>query len=194
MATLSLERKGRQQEIELAERRVGITRLEVDAQQLRIDQSKDLISRKREKLRETEMIAARGSVSQYKLIDMGAEISELEAKQEDLRAALAQAQRQLIEALSAEAHIKFDNSLTTQQELAATAQDIEDCKRSIASMEAVIRVLQAEGPSASSGHLNLKIARKIRGHFSLIQATEMTPLQPGDVLQVDTDSTAERPL
>jgi protein involved in polysaccharide export with SLBB domain len=193
-ATLALERKGRQQEVELAERRVSIAQLEVQAQQLRIDQIKDLLTRKREKLRETEAIAARGSVSQYKLIDMGAEISELEAKQEDLRAALAQAQRHLIEALSAEARTKFDNSLRMQQELAQTAQDIEDCMRSIASMQAVVEVLQDGPASGSPGHFDLRITRKTQGRFSVIPATEMTPLLPGDVLQVDAGGSAELPV
>ena len=50
------------------------------------------MARKREKLREVEAIASRGSVSQFKVLDMGAEISELDAKQEDLRVAVAQAQ------------------------------------------------------------------------------------------------------
>jgi protein involved in polysaccharide export with SLBB domain len=183
-ATLMLERKGRQQEVELVDRRVGIARLEVEAQQLRIDQLKDLVARKREKLREMETIAGRGSVSQYKLIDMGAEISELEAKQEDLRVALAQAQRHLIEALSAEAHTKFDDSLRIDQELAATAQEVEDCKRSIASMQAVVQVLEDGPAAASSSRMDLRITRKMQGHFSVIPATEMTPLLPGDVLQV----------
>ncbi len=183
-ATLSLERKGRRQGLELAKRRVSIAELEVQSQQFRIDQLKDLVARKQEVLQAVKSIAAHGSVSQFKVIDMGAQISELEARQQDLRVALAQAQQHLVEAMSAKAHIEFDNSLRTEQALATTADEIEDCKRSITSMRAVVQVLQ-DGPiPASPDHLNLKITRKTQGRFKVIPATEMTQLMPGDVLQV----------
>lgn len=183
-ATLSLERKGRKQEVELADRRVSIAQLEVEAQQFRIDQLKDLLTRKREILRDVKSIAAHGSVSQFKVIDMGAQISELQARQEDLRVALAQAQQHLVEAMSAKAHIDFDNSLRIQQQLATTAQEIEDCERSIVSMRAVVQVLQVGPGSISSDDLSFRITRKVQGHFKKIPATELTQLMPGDVLQV----------
>ena len=38
----------------------------------------------------------------------------------------------------------------------------------------------------------MRITRRVQGRFSVIPATEMTPLLPGDVLEVDAAGSAKR--
>lgn len=192
--TLNLERRRHRRQLELADQRVHIAKLQVETEKSRINNIKELANQKRKVLRELTDIAARGSVSQFRLIEMHAEVLEVEAREKDLQVALAQAQQNLLENMSAKARLEFDNALRIQHELAATAQGIEDGKRSIASIQAVVQVLQDDPASESSGNLAFRITRKVDGRFKAIPATEMTALMPGDVLQVGSRGSADLAL
>jgi polysaccharide biosynthesis/export protein ExoF len=192
-ATLGVERKRFEQQLSLAERQVDLAQLEREAQTLRADQLKDLLARKQRKLHEMEAVAARGSVSQFKIIDMGVEVSELLVRQEDLRVALAQAERRQVETEAARAKVQTDRSMEVEHALAATQREVDDCRRSIASMRAVTQVLRDALPKAAPGSTevpNFKITRRVPMGLTVIQADETTSLLPGDVLQV---SSANRP-
>ena len=143
-----------------------------------------------------ETIAARGSVSQYKLTDMNVEISELVARQEDLRVALAQAEGRLVEAEIAQAKIEQAHSVEIENELAATQQEIDDGTHAIVSMQAVIQVLRNGLPEVAGGSPrlpSLSITRRVAEGYTVITATETTLLLPGDVVQVNSDNRVETP-
>jgi polysaccharide biosynthesis/export protein ExoF len=188
-ATLGVERKRFEQQLSLAERQVDLAQLEREAQTLRANQLKDLLARKQTKLHEMEAVAARGSVSQFKIIDMGVEVSELLVRQEDLRVALAQAERRLVEAEAALAKVETDHSMEVEQALAATQREIDDCRRSIASMRAVTQVLRDALPKVaaeSDETQGFRITRRVPMGLTVFQADETTSLLPGDVLQVSS--------
>ena len=126
VATMNIERRGYQQLLALAERQVQIARVELRAQNLRIVQLKALAARKTGKLRDLEEIAARGSVSQYKLADVNIEISELAARAEDLQVSVAQAEGRLAEAEMAQAKIELGHAAEINRDLAATQQEIDE--------------------------------------------------------------------
>jgi polysaccharide biosynthesis/export protein ExoF len=197
-AILSAERKSYQQQLSLAGRQVSIARVEIEAQNLRADQLKTLFAKKVSRLRELEEIAARGSVSRYKVMDMNVDISELVARQEDLHVALAQAERRLAEAEMAQAKIELDHSVGLEKELAATKQDIDDCSLAITSMQAVTQVLRNSLPQTVGGSAatnpSLRITRRLADGFTVIPATAMTSLLPGDVVQVNADNRFEAPM
>jgi protein involved in polysaccharide export with SLBB domain len=187
--SLGVEHAAQQQQSSLADRQVGIAKIEVEAQNLRAEQLKVLVGQKTEKLHELEQIAARGSVSQLKLMDANVEISALVAQQQDLRAALAQAQRRLVEAEIAQSTIKIAQSVDLEKKLTETQQDIDDCNHAIASMKAVTQVLRDSIPESVGGsarHPELKITRRVAEGFSVMPATEMTVLVPGDVINVNS--------
>jgi polysaccharide biosynthesis/export protein ExoF len=196
-ATLGVERKSYQRQLSLALRQVSISRIEIAAQTLRANQLKELLVKKEERLRGLEGIAARGSVSQYKLMEVNVDMSELVARQEDLRVALAQSERRLVEAENAQAKIELDYSVGIERDLAATNEDIEDCAKAIASMQATTQVLRNSLPQVAAGSAGsrprLRITRRVAAGLTAIDATEMTALLPGDVVQVNSDNGAEAP-
>jgi polysaccharide biosynthesis/export protein ExoF len=187
-ATLNVERRSYQQQLSLAERQVGIARTEIEAQNMRADQLKTLLATKMTRLRELQEIAARGSVSQYKLTDVNVDISELVARQQDLHVMLAQAERRLVEAAIAQAKIELDHTVGIEKELATTEQDIDDSTQTIASMQAVTRVLRNGLPEAAGAASipGISIMRRAAEGFTVIRATETTSLVPGDVIQVNS--------
>ncbi len=184
---LSVERKKYQQQLSLAERQVSIARVEIEAQSMRAGQLNELLARKDDRLHGLEAIAAHGSVSQYKLTDMKVDISELVARQEDLRVAMAQAERRLVEAEMARSKTELDYTLGIEKDLASTQQDIDDCAREIASMQAVTQVLRDGLPQFavnSASPPGLTITRRVAEGLIVTFVTETTSLLPGDVVQV----------
>jgi protein involved in polysaccharide export with SLBB domain len=187
-ASLAAERKSYQQQLSLAQRQVGIARAEIAAQNMRADQLKLLLATKTSRLHELQEIATRGSVSQYKLTDASVDVSELIAKQEDLHVVLAQADRRMVEAEIAQAKLELDHSVGLEKELAVVQQDIDDSNLGIASMQAVIRVLggRPDAVDGSASPTGLRITRRLADGFTVIPATETTPLLPGDIIEVSS--------
>jgi polysaccharide biosynthesis/export protein ExoF len=196
-ATLGVERKSYQRQLSLAMRQLSISRIEIAAQNLRANQLKDLLAKKEERLHGLEGIAAHGSVSQYKLMEVNVDISELVARQEDLHVALAQSERRLVEAENAQTKLELDYSVGIERDLAATNEDIDDCTKAITSMQATTQVLRNSLPQvagASAGNrLRLRITRRVAAGFAIIEATEITVVLPGDVVQVNPDNGSEPP-
>jgi chromosome segregation ATPase len=180
-----------EQQVALAEQQASIARLELEAQNLRADQLKELVAKKQTMLRELEAIATHGSVSQYKLLDMKVDISGLLAQQDDLRASVAQAGRRLAEAEFAKEKVEVDYDIELEKELTATQHDIDDCARSIATMRAVLEVLRSGAPSVaggSGGTPTVIVTRREANGLVNFAATPSTALMPGDVLQVNFTS------
>jgi polysaccharide biosynthesis/export protein ExoF len=186
--SLTVERARYQQQLSLAERQVGIARIELEAQNMRAGQLTSLLSKKSDRLHGLEGIAAHGSVSQLKLTDVGVDISETTARREDSRVAQAQSERRLVEAEIALAKIQLDHAAGVDRELSATEQEIDDSTQAIVSMQAVSEVLRdsvRDGVTAPADFPFLRITRRIDDGLTVVPATEATALQPGDVIQVN---------
>jgi chromosome segregation ATPase len=192
--TMTLERKAHEQQVALAEQQASIARLELEAQNLRADQLKELVAKKQTMLRELEAIATHGSVSQYKLLDMKVDISGLLAQQDDLRASVAQAARRLAEAEFAKEKVEVDYDIELEKELTATQHDIDDCARSITAIRAVLNVLRSSAASAAGGFEGgptVIVTRREASGLVNFAATPSTALMPGAVLQVKFAGSAE---
>jgi polysaccharide biosynthesis/export protein ExoF len=186
-ATLKVERAGFQQQRALAERQVDVARAEVDAQTKRAAQLDVLIHRKSQLRRELESIASHGSVSQFKLVDADAEIAELGSRREDLRVAITQSARRLVEAEIALAKLKLERSTGIERELSAVRQSVSDSEQEIAAMREVVHALAADEASPGTslrGPLAFEITRRGAGTIITIPANETTALLPGDVVRV----------
>jgi protein involved in polysaccharide export with SLBB domain len=97
-ATLGMERQAYAEQLALADRLVGIAKGELAAQNERVAQGRILAQNKAARLRDLGAIAARGSVSQFKITDATLDAAEAVAKQDDLLVAVAQAESRLAEA------------------------------------------------------------------------------------------------
>jgi protein involved in polysaccharide export with SLBB domain len=193
-ASLTVERARYQQQLSLAARQVGIARIELEAQNLRAVQVTSLLAKKSDRLRGLEGIAAHGSVSQLKLTDVGVDISETTARQEDIRVAAAQSERRVVEAEIALAKIQLDHSAGIDKELSAIEQEIDDSTQAIISMQAVTEVLRDSIPDSVGAPADvpyLKVTRRTADGLTVMPATEATALLPGDVVQVNYAARSE---
>lgn len=193
---LALERRAHDERLALADRQVLIAERELAAQNLRVAHARVLAQSKAQRLRDLEGIAARGSVSQFKLADAGVELAEAAAKQEDLGAAVAQAQSRLAEAEVARAKIVQARTSQITLDLEAAAREVGDLRRAVAAMRAVVAVLgegQDAPPGATSRPAELHIVRRGPGGTFLVPASDTTPLMPGDVLQIGPIAGPTRP-
>lgn len=193
---LALERRAHDERLALADRQVLIAERELAAQNLRVAHARVLAQSKAQRLRDLEGIAARGSVSQFKLADAGVELAEAAAKQEDLGAAVAQAQSRLAEAEIARAKIVQARTSQITLDLEAVAREVGDLRRAVAAMRAVVAVLgegQDAPPGATSRPPELHIVRRGPGGTFLVPASDTTPLMPGDVLQIGPIAGPTRP-
>ena len=107
-ATLTTERRGRWQQLALADQQLGIARAEVDAVRKRDEQLRSLLAWKSTKLHELEQVAARGSLPQFKLTETNGDIADVSARIEDNHVALTQAERRLAEAEIARARVELE--------------------------------------------------------------------------------------
>jgi hypothetical protein len=125
---------------------------------------------------------------------VGVDISETTAKREDIRVAVAQSERRLVEAEIALAKVQLDHAAGIDRELAATEQDIDDCTQAIVSMQAVTEVLRDSIPSGVGTSVDLpylRITRRSDDRITVIPATEATALLPGDVVEVNSAGRVE---
>ncbi len=185
--TLSLDRRRHQEQFVLAQRQLNIAQAELDAQHKRADQLKDLVEKKQMMLHELQAIATHGSVSKYKIMDMATDISTVMAQQDEVQVAIVQTERSLAEAAFALEKLQTDYASRLDDELIATQHDKDDCARSIASMRAVVQVLQNSGglvPAGAARYPGLRIMRRVAEGLTEVPATETTSLLPGDILQV----------
>lgn len=197
---LALEQRAHTDRLALADRQVEIANQELVAQNMRLAQAGVVAQSKARRLRDLEGIAARGSVAQFKLVDATVEVAEADAKQADLRAAVAQAQSRLTEAEIARAKLAQAHTSQITLDLEAVAREVGDLRRAVASMRAVVTVL-GEGqdappgakPGAKSAPPESHIVRRGPGGTFLIPAADTTPLMPGDVLQIGPSAGPARP-
>jgi exopolysaccharide production protein ExoF len=181
--TLANGRRSYQQQVSLADRQVRIAQAELGAQNARADQLKDLRSQTENRLDQLQRIAARGSVSQYALADAGVKLAELAARQEDLKIAIAQAERGVVVAEAVRARLEVDYAAGLERDLIATQREIDDCTHAIASMRAVTELL-GDGIRRVKGGTVFSITRRTAENVAIIYGNEDTPLLPGDVVRV----------
>jgi protein involved in polysaccharide export with SLBB domain len=202
-ATLAMERSSFGQQAALAERQIAVARAGLAAQSMRVDQLADLIEKKNLRLRELQSIAARGSVAQFKLIELSAEIAEVVVRREDAGASVVQAERQVLEAEIVLARIKEQYTTGIEQQASAVQQQIDDAGPNIAAMQAVIHALAPAMPALavpataapvaatrSARLTGFTITRRTPAGPSAIRADTATMLQPGDVVEVGPTSQA----
>jgi polysaccharide biosynthesis/export protein ExoF len=196
-ATLGVERQAYAERLALSDRLVDIAKAELAAQNLRVTQARALGQSKAARLRDYEAIAARGSVSQFKVADMAIEVAEVTAKQEDLFVAVAQADARLAEAEIGRTKVLQANTAQIALDLVAIEQEVSDLDRAVTSMRAVVAVLdngQATLAEAKADPRALRIVRRGPDGTLLIPAGETTLLMPGDVLQFDPAGPSTRPV
>jgi exopolysaccharide production protein ExoF len=183
--TLATGRRAYQQQLSLADRQVRIAQAELDAQNTRASQLKELRTQTESRLDQLQRIAARGSVSQYSLTDASVKLAELAARQEDLKVTIAQAERGVVSAEAARTKLEVDYAAGLERDLIATQREIDDCTHAIASMRAVTELL-GDGVRRSKGEKVFSITRRAAEGVAVIRGNEDTPLLPGDVVRVGT--------
>jgi hypothetical protein len=90
------------------------------------------------------------------------DISETTARREDIRVAVTQSERRLVEAEIALAKVQLDHSAGIDKELSATEQEIDDCTQAIVSTQAVTEVLRDSIPDGAGALADVPFLRITR--------------------------------
>jgi septation ring formation regulator EzrA len=125
---------------------------------------------------------------------MSVDISDLMVRRADQEVESAQAERRMVEAEIGLAKVKFEHSSGLEKELASTRQDIDECNGAISTMQAVIALLRKGQPRAEDALAvfpSLRITRRGAQGLTVIPAIETTPLEPGDIVQVNSPDRAD---
>lgn len=198
---LTLARKTFVLQSNLSQKDVDIAQEELGAQKLRLQQLAVLLDKKQTLSRELQALATRGSVSRYKTLEMEADISALLVQQQDDRVAAAQSERRLEAARAAQEKLQIDHAAALQRELQTNQDEIDSRIRTIASIRAILSVLQSDpsdDENSTTGLTRFWITRRTADGVKRLPASETTPLWPGDVVQDgfsgDGDTTATTEL
>lgn len=194
---LTLARRAFVLQSNLSQRDVDIAQEELDAQKMRLEQLAALLDKKQILLHELQAMATRGSVSRYKILEMEADLSTLLVQQQDDRVTAAQSERRLEAARAAQEKLQIDHAADLQRAIQTNQDDVDSHIRTIASIRAVLGVLQAgvaADASDTTAPTRFWITRRSADGINRFPALETTPLLPGDVVQDgsagDGDTTA----
>jgi len=164
----------------------------VKALKLRMDQfdiQKDL---RIERLDAMQKLRDRGVVTANNVLTLRTELADIEAHRQDSAVAIVQAEARLAEAEGASARLSSQNTVDVAKEIATVDAEIAAAREATRSAGALATVLYRPGPSASQAG-SYEIVRQSRDGARTFQATETSPLMPGDVLKIVPNAAASNP-
>ena len=181
----------RQQDKEIA-LKVAAARNEVEALKRKLDQidvQKDL---RTERLDDMQKLKDRGLVTSNNILVLRTELSDIEAHRQDYLVAVVQAESRLAEAELASARLSSESTANLAKALATVDKEIAVARQAMSSSMVLATILyrpNGRTPQADS----YEIVRQSKNGPRTLQATETSPLMPGDVLKVNPNVAAINP-
>ena len=139
---------------------------------------------KSERIEALQVLEGRGVVTTNNVLTLRAELAELESRRQDSLVGVIQGEARLAEAESEGEQLTSETATHLTQEIAAVDKDLSVAKETYRSATSLIPLLC--GPCGAASQPDFyQIVRKSGDGSSTMQASETTPLMPGDVLKVD---------
>jgi polysaccharide biosynthesis/export protein ExoF len=191
-AVLRAEQAKRQhQENEIAAK-VAAARDEVEALRRKIDQADIQKEMRIERLNGMQKLKERGIVTNYSLVMLRTELSDIETHRQDYLVAVLQAETRLAQAEEARARLRSENTANLMKEIATIDQEIAAAQQAMTSAGTLTTIL-----SNSNGHvpqaLTYEIVRQSKDGTKTLQVADISSLLPGDVLKIVINSAAAMP-
>jgi len=187
-AILSAEQDSRRQQDQEIALRVVAARNEVNELKRKLDQFDVEKELRNERLNAMQKLKDRGVVTTNNVLVLRTELADLEARREDSLVAVVQAEARLAEAEGNRAKLSSENTVDLAKKIAAVDEEIAASREAAMSARALATVLYR--PNDSTAQATYEIVRQSKEGAKNLQATETSPLMPGDVLKVNLNSAA----
>ena len=172
----------RHQDEEIASR-VAAARNEAKALRRKLDQFDVQKGLRIERLDAMKKLKDRGVVTSNNVLMLRTDLADIEARRQDSLIAVAQAETRLAEAEGASARLSSENMAGLAKEIATVEKEIAVAREAMISARALATILYRPGSGTLPAQA-YEIVRLSKGGALSLQATETSPLMPGDVLKI----------
>jgi polysaccharide biosynthesis/export protein ExoF len=173
--------KRRQQGREIA-LRVAAAQGEVEALKGKLDQIEVQKGMRVERLNDLQKLKDRGWGTSNNVVTLRTELSDIEAHRQDYLVSILQAETRLAEAGEAGSRLSSEETANLTNAIATVDKDIAAAQEAMISARMLATILYRPGGSSQSE--GYAIVRQSREGAKTLQATETSPLLPGDVLKI----------
>ena len=170
--------------------KVAAARSELEALKGKLDQIDVQKDMRIERLNDMQKLKDRGLNTSNNVVILRTELSDIEARRQDYLVAVVQAQARLAEAEEADARLSSENSAGLAKAIATVDQEIAAAQEAMASASVLATVLYNRPDGQAQTY---EIVRQSKDGAKTLQATETSPLMPGDVLKINPNSAAINP-
>lgn len=181
----------RQQGKEIA-LKVAAARREVEALKRKLDQIDVQRDMRVERLDDMQKLKDRGLVTGNNVVMLRTELSDIEAHRQDYLVAVVQAETRLAEAEEANARLSAENTANLAKAIATVDQEIAAAQEAMTSARVLATILYRPDSRTLQAQ-TYEIVRQSKDGVKTVQATETSPLMPGDVLKINLKSAAINP-
>ena len=172
--------------------RVAAARNEVEALKRKLDQIDVRKDVRIERLNEMQKLKNRGLVTTNNLDILRTELSDIEPQRQDALVAILQAEARLTEAEEASARLSSESTANLANAIATVDKDIAAAQEGMISASALAMMLSRPNSRTLQGVV-YEIVRQSKDGAGTLQATETSPLLPGDVLKINPTVAAINP-
>ena len=176
-----------QQDQEIA-LRAAAARSEISELKRKLDQFDIEKELRNERLDAMQKLKDRGVVTTNNVLLLRTELADIEARRQDSLVAVLQAKARLAEAEGDGAKLSSENTANLEKEIATVDNEIAAAREAAISATALATVLYK--PNDSTAQATYEIVRQSKDGAKNLQATETSPLMPGDVLKINPNSAA----
>jgi polysaccharide biosynthesis/export protein ExoF len=186
-AILRAEQAKRQQQDQEIALKAAAARSEISELKLKLNQFDVEKGLRNERLDAMQKLKDRGVVTTNNVLLLRTELADIEARRQDSIVAVLQAKARLAEAEGDGAKLSSENTADLEKQIATIDNEIASAREVAISATALATVLYK--PGDSSGQATYTIVRQSNEGAKTLQATETSPLMPGDVLKISPSST-----
>lgn len=180
---LRAEQAKRQQQGKDIALKAAAARNEVEALRRKLEQADVQRDMRLERLADLQKLKDRGWVTSTNVVTLRTELSDIEAHRQDYLVSLVQAEARLAEAEEAGPRLVSEDSANLAKAIATVDREISSAQEAVISARMLATQLYRPigGVSQADAY---EIVRQSREGTKTLQATETSPLMPGDVLKI----------
>ena len=145
-----------------------------------------------ERLNDMQKLKDRGWSTSNNVVTLRTELSDIEAHRQDYLVAIVQAEARLADAEEASARLSSENSANLANAIAAVDKEIAAAQEAMISARALATILYRPNSGTPQAEA-YEIVRQSKDGARTLPATETSPLMPGDVLKINSGTSAINP-
>jgi protein involved in polysaccharide export with SLBB domain len=165
---------------------ISATRKDLERMRMRITHLASSVKSRQERLDTLSSVESRGTLNPFSLHQARTELVDLEERQEEVKASLAQLEQKLMQASNEKTKLALETQIELTRELKAGETDIAEDELTI---EVTTRLIKAAGGTLDALareplKAGVEIVRRTPEGTQRFRASEYTRLQPGDLLEI----------